>query len=96
MPFDRLISRLNTVEEGISKLEHKSAVISWTETQREERLEEMKQIEQNIQALWDNIKLSLICLIRILEEGGGGEGGGEKRTEQKKYLKKLWLRIFQN
>lgn len=52
--FDRLISKLETAKEGISKVEDMAIKTSHAEIQRKKRL---KKKEQNIQELWDNFRV---------------------------------------
>lgn len=54
-----LLSRLDTAEERIRDLEHRSMEISQTEMQREIRMK----TNVNIQALWDSFKRYSLCVI---------------------------------
>ena len=46
----------------------------------------MKRIEESQRDHWDNIKHTNICIIGVLEEE-------DKRKGQRKYLKRLYLKI---
>ena len=48
----------------------------------------MKKHESNTRDLWDNLKWANLCIIGIPE--------GKEEKELKIYLKKLWLKTFQN
>lgn len=58
--FDGFISRLDTAEQRLSKLEDMSVETSQTEKQREK-----KALEHNFQELWYNYKRCNMCIMGI-------------------------------
>ena len=78
-------SRITEAEERISELEDKRVEITTTEQNKEKR---MKRTQDSLRDLWDNIKCTNICIIRVTE--------GDERKGLKMYLMKLWLKNSPN
>ena len=71
-------SRITEAEERISDLEDRMVEITATEQNKEKR---MKRNEDSLRDLWNNVKCTNICIIRV-PEGEQREKGPEKIFEE--------------
>ena len=83
---EEINSRITEAEEQIGELEDRVVEITAIE-QNNEKI--MKQIENNLRDLWDNIKHTNICIIRVPE-------GAEKEKGPKKIFEDIIAEKFPN
>ena len=72
--LEEINSRVTEAEELISRLEDRILEITAKEQNKDKR---MKRIEDTLRDLWNNIKLTTICIIEVPEE-------------EKKVWEKIW------
>lgn len=78
MLLNRLISGVKMIENGCSKLKETSVELIQFDKWRKES---EKKNEKGLQDMWNNSKISSICVIRVPEKGV--KEGGDKRVFEK-------------
>ena len=82
--LEGISSRISEAEKQISELEDKVVEIT---SEEQNKIKRMKRTEDILRDFWDHIKLTNIQIIGVPEEE-------EKKKGMRKFLKRLYLKIF--
>ena len=83
--LEEINSRVTEAEELISRLEDRMVEITVKEQNKDKR---MKRIEDTLRDLWNNTKLTTICILGVPEE--------EKKKRSEKNFEKIIIENFPN